>query len=69
MSTIVDIRRLKVENFRFLKTIYLHLLVCYLNNTGIFMLGEALDPAVPVFEGQRTGTAHTVGVAVAGNVM
>jgi len=34
-----------------------------------FMLGEALDPAVPVFEGQRAGTALRPGVAVGGNVM
>ena len=33
------------------------------------MLGEAFDPAVPVFDGQGAGTALTPGVAVVGNVM
>jgi len=43
--------------------------VRYLNNMDIFMLGEALDPAVPVFEEQEAGTAPTPGFAVISNVM
>ena len=37
----------------------MHLLVCYLNNMDIFVLGEALVPAVLVFEGQSRYRSYT----------
>ena len=38
-------------------------------NADIFMMGEALDSVVPVFEGQRAGRTLTAGVAEEGDVV